>query len=149
MALRVSLALVNREANDDHMTPIRMIRTTGQLPTKTDCWECFQPKLFHRTAAAVLDIGHVPPGIAEIKIVQLMNAMLGSPILVFAWRFIRELNVGVHAKGFAFALLALNPTLIGVNGQATNDTFVIFFGVATLYWAYRFGRVGACDGSSS
>ena len=76
-ALRVSLALVNREANDDHMTVVRMIRTTGQLPTKADCWECFQPKLFHRTAAAALDMAHVPPGIAEIKIIQLMNRCSG------------------------------------------------------------------------
>ena len=50
--LRLSLAVVNHEANDDHMQVIRIIRATGQLPLKPDCGECFQPKLFHATAAA-------------------------------------------------------------------------------------------------
>jgi len=87
------------------------------------------------TAAALLDLARIPTGVGEIKTVQLMNATLGCALLAFAWRFIGNLPVSGRAQFFGFALLALNPKLVGINAQATNDTFVIFFDVAALYFA--------------
>jgi hypothetical protein len=145
VALRVSLALVNLEANDDHLTVIRLIRTTGHLPSKADCGECFQPKLFHGTAAVLLNQMRVAPGRSEIRVVQLLNATFACGILLVAWRFVRGIEISNRAQFFGLSLFALNPKLIGISAQVTNDTFVIFFGVVTLYCADEFirrGRVG-------
>src|SRR5262249_24157136 len=38
----------------------------------------------------------------------------------------------------AFSLLALNPVLIGINGQATNDSFAILFGSLAFYFGWLF-----------
>jgi hypothetical protein len=38
--------------------------------------------------------------------------------------------------------VALNPTLIGLNAQATNDSFVIFFGTLSIERACEFFRTG-------
>jgi hypothetical protein len=38
----------------------------------------------------------------------------------------------------SFSLLALNPGLIGINAQATNDSFVILFATLALYSGYHF-----------
>ncbi len=43
-------------------------------------------------------------------------------------------------KILAFGLVALNPKLIGINSQATNDSFVILFSTAALYAAFLFFR---------
>ena len=37
-----------------------------------------------------------------------------------------------------FGLLVLNPRLVGIGSQATNDTFVILFGTLSLFWGVRF-----------
>jgi hypothetical protein len=54
--LRLGMVSFNREANDDHMQVISLIIKSGTLPNKSDCWECYQPKLFHYTAAKILQL---------------------------------------------------------------------------------------------
>jgi len=41
-------------------------------------------------------------------------------------------------KLLAFGLVALNPALIAINSQATNDTFAILFSTLAIYCAYVF-----------
>jgi hypothetical protein len=139
-ALRLGLAFVNREANDDHMAAIRIIAAQKRLPAKADCWECFQPKLFHATAAAVIQLPGLRTADRQIVAVQLLNAAIGCATLLLAWWLLRASDISDSARVFGFGLTALNPELIGINGQATNDTFAIFFGAVAVYFALRFAQ---------
>lgn len=153
--LRLALVRYNREANDNHMVVARSILGTDRLPTKQDCDECFQPKLYHLTIAFALRA----TGLADetplyssnyyrqVLVGELVNFLAGLATIAFGWRFIRKLLVKHNSlKLLAFALLALNPALIGINSQATNDTFAILFSTLALYSAYCFlmqPRIGA------
>jgi len=50
----------------------------------------------------------------------------------------REVDLCPKVRFLSFSLLALNPALIGINAQATNDSFTILFGTMALYFGYRF-----------
>jgi hypothetical protein len=47
LGLRLALALINRQANDNHLEVATRILATGKLPIKGECFECYQPKLYH------------------------------------------------------------------------------------------------------
>jgi hypothetical protein len=137
--IRFSLAIVNREANDDHMETINIIIDQGRLPVKEDCWECAHPKLFYSTVAAVSKAFSISDPSQRIVTAQMVNFVLSLVMLWFMWLFIRSLDFAdVQQKLITFGLLALNPALVGINAQATNDTFVITFSTAALYFARRF-----------
>src|SRR5258706_622036 len=91
LCLRLGLSLYNREANDPHMPVIRYIMKNNKLPEKMDCWECFQPKLFHYTVAKLLDIMRLNRRNDEEvqKIVaQLVNFLAGFVMMIVAGIFI-------------------------------------------------------------
>lgn len=139
LLLRMGLTLVNREAIDDHMEVVRLILSTQQLPSLADCRECFHPKLFYASAAALLGLLGIHDNNAQMVLVQLVNFLAGAITLVFAWKLIEEFpSRNDIVKLITFALLALNPKLIAVNSQATNDSFVILFCTAALFFAWRF-----------
>lgn len=140
VAFRLSLATLNREANDNHITVIDFILLNQKLPKKDNCWECFQPKLFHSTVTTALT--HLGLGKTtddpdqRILIAQSINFVAGVLTLVIAWVFISGLQLqNERLKFFTFALVALNPPLIGISAQATNDAFVILFSTLTIYCA--------------
>lgn len=138
--LRTGLALYNRESNDPHMPVVRFIMRNEKLPEKVDCWECFQPKLFHYTAAKLLEYLHLEKGDdadAQKVIVQLLNVFAGTVVLVITWMFVSSQQlIRDEVKLLGFAFLALNPQLTGINSQVTNDSFVIMFCVLAVYFAY-------------
>jgi hypothetical protein len=139
LSLRLGLTLVNREANDDHMEVIRLILTTHQLPSLADCRECFHPKLFYVTAVILLQGLGIYDNNAQILFVQFVNFLAGAITLALAWKFIREFpSKNEHIKLIAFALVALNPKLIAINSQISNDSFVILFCTLALFFTYRF-----------
>ena len=141
--LRLAVAFYNRESNDPHIAVIRLIVRSGTLPTRDDCSQCYHPKLFHYASAAALRVAGMleAPKDEQIRFVQLINALAGTATVVVAWSFLSGLDSGSPAwKAAAFGLFALNPKLIGINGQVTNDTFVILFSSLTLYLAARFLR---------
>jgi hypothetical protein len=140
--LRFGLSLYNREANDPHMPVIRYIIRNNSLPDKMECTECFQPKLFHYITAKILSFMRLDrgqDGDAQKAVAQLVNFLAGIAILIIAWVFVDSLS-GVHksVKILGFALLAFNPQLIGINSQATNDTFLILFSSLSIFCAYFF-----------
>jgi len=139
LALRLGLALVNREANDDHMEVIRIIMTTGQIPVMYECRECFHPKLFYVIAAGLLKVLPVLELNTQIVFVQLLNFVVGVATLAVVYKFIKEYpSVNETLKLVVFGFVALNPKLIAIHSQASNDTFVIFFGIVALYLTYHF-----------
>lgn len=137
---RLNLSIVNREANDDHMTVINFILLNEKLPKKDNCWECFQPKLFHSVVANVITyigLGKTTDSLDQrIVIAQLINFAAGVITLIVIWIFIKQLQFQNKRLNFlAFALVALNPPWIGISAQATNDAFVILFSTLAIYFA--------------
>jgi hypothetical protein len=139
MGLRLSLALVNREANDDHTEVVSLILKNGVLPIQNDCWECFQPKLFHGTVALVAKLLSLQDMNALIVAGQLINVSASIFMLWYLWKIILQMDfVDEWAKVLGFGVIALNPALVAINIQSTNDTFVITFSVIASYYAYLF-----------
>jgi hypothetical protein len=137
-ALRLALALINMDAFDPHMPVVASIAYDHFVPDKNDAWEGFQPKLWHATVAMVLRV--VPTHhIRDItRIAQSINVIAGMGTLLLLMGFLRRLDVSEFTKTVAFGLVALNPMMIGIDAQATNDSFVIFFGTLALFHGYNF-----------
>jgi hypothetical protein len=141
--LRWELVTHNLAANDDHMAVILNILKTHHLPDKAECGECFQPKLFHYGSAKFLQITQLESTSKDqmIRAVEMINFTAGLITILIIGLFLyrlQEVNDGL--KILAFGLVALNPTLIGINSQATNDSFVILFSTLALFFAYSFLR---------
>ena len=140
-ALRIILSWLNRQANDDHMSIIRTIAFEGWVPGLKDDWQGYQPKLYHWTVALLLRL--VAPwvrdsGEVDILIANLVNCAAAIALLLVARTWLRRLSLPTSTVLMVFVFLVLNPRLIGIGSQATNDTFVILFGTLSLYWGVRF-----------
>ena len=139
--LRFTLAIVNREANDDHLEVVRMIMKEQRLPEIDDCLECFHPKLFHYTLALIfealaIDVNDVT---SQTILAQLLNTTLGTILILIIWNFLQSLSIEQESlKLSTFALVAFNPNLIGINAQATNDTLAILFATLAIYSTWLF-----------
>jgi hypothetical protein len=123
------------------MEVVNIILVTHRLPTMQDCGECVQPKLFHFTVAKIIEgLGLANASyLTRILVVQLINFLAGVLVLIIIGLLIKDLPVkNEKLKLFAFSLVALNPALIGINSQATNDTFAILFSTLALYFTYVF-----------
>jgi len=137
--LRIALALVNDEANDDHLSVIRVMAYENRIPEKDEFKEAFQPKLYHGTVAALFRILRPESQRAETILAQLVSCLAGLFTLLIAYRFFTgELVSSAKTRFLSFGILALNPPLIGINAQATNDSFVILFASAAFYFGWRF-----------
>ncbi len=139
IGIRLSLALVNREANDDHMQVVKIMLQRGRLPVKDDCEECFQPKLYHSIVASTIKLFSITDQNFQIITGQLINLLASIAMLWVLWQFIKILQVEWDGlKLLTFGLVALNPRLVAINAQATNDTFVITFSSIALFFAFLF-----------
>ncbi len=140
--LRAGLAIYNRQANDPHLPVVRLILRNDVLPEKNDCWECFQPKLFHSVLANLFERMRLVTNRdvdAQKVVAQLLNVLAGCITLWIIIRFLRsQPAIGDRTKLLVFLLLAFNPQFIGINSQVTNDTFLILFCVAASYFAFLF-----------
>src|SRR5215468_7205595 len=139
VVLRIALALVNSEANDIHMNIIKIMAYENRIPENDEDREAFQPKLYHATVAAFLKILRPQSAQVETIIAQLISCAAGIFTVLLAYRFfISEVEFSEKVRFVAFSLLALNPVLIGINAQATNDSFVILFGSLAFYFGWHF-----------
>ncbi len=63
--------------------------------------------------------------------------MAGCATVFIFLRFIRPLDFRENVKLLVFAFFALNPRLIAISAQATNDALVILLGTLNIYCVYR------------
>lgn len=139
ISIRFSLAVVNREANDNHMDSINFIIQHAELPLKEDCAECAHPKLFYSINALALKTLSITDPTQSIIATQMINFLMSVVMLWFLWHLIDSFKLADDpSKLLTFGLLALNPALAAINAQATNDTFVITFSVIAIYFAQQF-----------
>ena len=144
LLLRLGLALVNREANDNHLEAVRLILETRQLPVMHECRECFHPKLYYVTAAALLAGFGVTGDPYQTVFLQCLNVYAGGLTLFVLYRFLKnEFGGPEPVKLLTFALVALNPKFIAINAQVSNDTFAILFSTLALFWMQRFLKTRA------
>jgi hypothetical protein len=140
---RIYLALVNGEANDDHLSVIRIIADQHRLPGLRDAWEGFQPKLYHVSVAILWDLSPFQSGGVQVRIAQVVSCAAGVATLFVVRRALRRRGLSDSIRVLTFAFVALNPTLIGLNAQATNDSFVILFATIALAQGAEFLHTGA------
>lgn len=132
--LILALALVNGGyANDDHFTVIELISRFGILPKSTQCWQCYHPKLYHFLVANTWNLLGISSTYYQHVTAQLFSAAAGLGTVYLFLRFIRPLNFPESLKILVFAFFALNPRLIAIFGQATNDGLIILLGTVNLY----------------
>jgi hypothetical protein len=121
---------------------VEYILEKGQLPEKPDCWECYQPKFFYFTAVKILELPWIGDALLEVGLARALgriNFFAGLITLAVVGVFISRLSIKNEIfKALSFGLVALNPKLIGINSQATNDTFAILFSTLALYCAYLY-----------
>ena len=129
--LRFSLAVVNRESNDNHMEVIQRL-LSGQSVDKDDCLECFHPKLYYSLSSFLIRAFSIDDDVDQVIFTQSMNALVGSLTLIFIWKFIQHYQISKTVKHLVFALWAFNPTYIGIHGQASNDALVILLSTISL-----------------
>jgi hypothetical protein len=142
VGLRVYLALVNGEANDDHLSVIRIIADQHRLPGIRDAWEGFQPKLYHVAVAILWDLSPFQSAGVQVRIAQFVSCAAGVATLFVVRRALRRRGLSDSIRVLTFSFVALNPTLIGLNAQATNDSFVILFATIALAQGAEFLRTG-------
>ena len=140
-ALRVILSFLNQEANDDHMSIIRTIAFEDRVPGLRDDWQGYQPKLYHWTVALLLRL--LAPWVADsgdvqVRVANLVNCAAGIALLLVARSWLKRSSLGPPTVLITFFFLVLNPRLVGIGSQATNDMFVILFGTLSLFWGVRF-----------
>lgn len=137
---RVMLALINREANDDHFEVIQLLSTGLRSLSMVDCHECFHPKLYYVFCVWVFQLFQIQGQDAQIVVAQFVNCSAGLLTLLFIWYALYERRAGSLSMFLTFGWVALNPGLIGINAQASNDSFSILFTTLAILFTYRFLR---------
>ncbi|MGH7659114.1 MAG: glycosyltransferase family 39 protein [Gemmatimonadales bacterium] len=138
VGFRIALAMLNLEANDNHMAVSQVMAFENRIPDETELHQSYHPKLFHGTAALIWRILPDPSLENATRAAQLLNAVAGIVTILAALALLRRLNLSPRTLVLAFGFIALNPRLIAINVQAANDSFVILFGALTLFFGYRF-----------
>ncbi len=137
LLLRVLLGLVNREANDNHYEVIKLILEGRTGLTMADCHECFHPKLFYYLCAAMVHMLGITSEPSRIVAGQLLNAVAGMVTLGLVFAALNTSQFQAKWRFWAFALISLNPRLIAINGQLSNDTFAILFATGAIFFTLR------------
>jgi hypothetical protein len=130
--LRLALALLNAESNDDHVSVVRIIAEQDRLPAYGELAQSYHPKLYHVTAAVIWELGPWSSDRSLVVAAQLVSCAAGVLTLLLVRKMLREWELSEQTQFFALGFVALNPKLIGLSAQATNDSFVILFVTLTL-----------------
>lgn len=129
VAARFILFLINSESNDDHVTPILLWMENGIYPQVHDCFECFQPPLFYGLVKETAELSNLTEFDEIRRIFQIINLALSFIILWLIIDFHNKLKVDSKYKVALIGFWALNPKLIAIGSQATNDTIIIVLGM--------------------
>ncbi len=135
--LRCSLAVYNREANDNHYEVVKLILAGRNGLTMADCHECFHPKLFYYVCAAVVRILGLTTESSRIVGGQLLNSAAGLLTLSLVFMALNASQFQPRWRLWTFALIALNPRFIAINGQLSNDSFAILFATTAIFLTMR------------
>lgn len=141
--LRILLAAVNTEANDDHIVVMReILARDGAHPGREVCWECYHAKLYHYAGAAAYALTGLPAARSAAYVANFVAGAAGLGLLALLLRCARS---GLGSLGWrpstrllGGAFFMLWPALIVICSQATNDAFVVLFSSLALFFLRRF-----------
>ncbi len=139
--LRLGPATLNHFANDNHYQVIQKMQSgNGQYPNRDDCLQCYHPQLYYQITYATIEfVGRDKlTSTQQEQVGQYWNVAAAMATLVIIWIFLRKLPILPIVQILTFALIALNPRLIAINVQMTNDSFVILFSTAAFYFLWRY-----------
>jgi len=136
-SLRVWLAILNREANDNHHEVMQLLMSGLRNLNMSDCHECFHPKLYYVICVGLFKLFQLHDPNTQIVLAQMLNVTAGLTTLGFVWTELVRHSRDRWNLYAAFALVALNPRLIGINCQASNDSFAILFSTMAIVFALR------------
>jgi len=131
---RLFLALTNREANDDHAETVKLWILQQKYPEVDDCYECFQPPLYYAIVKAFTP--HTDPVDKEQinDAMRWVNFVFGLGIVVLIFLVITQINGLSPNWQYLLALFwGLNPKLIAICAQMTNDAPIILLGLLFTY----------------
>ena len=134
---RIMLALVNREANDNHHEVMELLMSGLRSLDMSDCGECFNPKLFYVVCVGVFKAFRIYDADTQIVVAQFLNVAAGLATLWFLWTELVRYSKNSFCLYATFALIALNPRFIGINCQASNDSFAVLFSTVAIVFALR------------
>ena len=138
LGLRAVLTHFNTEANDDHVEPILYWMEQGVYPNSQDCWECFQPPLPYLCVKSVAEVLDLHGREAVFSVFKWINFALASIVLMALLYAARSLPLPFWMQWMSFLFWGLNPKLLGIGAQATNDLFVICLGTLFVVQAIRY-----------
>ncbi len=138
IALRVVLALVNTDANDNHLAVVRIIVDENRLPDLHEAFQAYHSKLYHASVALLWKLSPIDSPYLFIRAGQLFNTFFGVWTLLLIRRWLQEITLSEPVRTLIFALVALNPGLVAIHSQATNDTLVIWLSTLALIAAGRY-----------
>lgn len=131
--LRIVLVAVNDQRNDDHIEPVLLWQTNGNLSAADQCWECFQPALFYFVAKSVSSLVGATTDRQVYYVIQILNLLIGAILLWLILRYIESLNLHKTTTILLMFFWALNPELVSINALATNDMLLFLLGFIILY----------------
>jgi len=99
----------------------------------SDCHECFHPKLFYYICAATDYAFGLTTNSSQIIAGQLLNSAAGMLTLLLVFSQLHRSPLAFKWRLWAITLIALNPRLIAINGQLSNDSFAILFGTGAVF----------------
>lgn len=133
MVPRILLLLVNKECNDDHMTPILLWQEKGEFPETHDCWECFQPPFFYFVVKTLGSPFNIKTWQEWYTFIQIFNLFFVTGTLWLLLKLIESLKLSKWLRISLMLFWGMNPELISIGALATNDTVLIFFGFIISY----------------
>jgi hypothetical protein len=139
LSLRLVLALVNTEMNDDHVTPILLWISSGSYPEALDCWECFQPPLYYGFVKLIAQTSGFESAESIRNILQTTNFLFSAGILFIILNTISRFNISKNLMYASMLFWSLNPEIISIGALITNDTLLILLGLLAYpfllkYW---------------
>ncbi len=134
-ALMLVLAFLNPgAANDNHFTVIEVIiAMSNKFPVSTQCHQCYHPKLYHFLVAQIWNLFGIQTVFWKQFSAQIINAGFGICTIHVIRRYIDQLSFDKNIRILVYAFIALNPRLISIFGEATNDALIIFFGNLAIF----------------
>jgi len=135
--LRIMLWWVNPPYNafDNHFTPISLIMSSGAIPSRDACWQCYHPPVFYWVSAMIGNIA-VNMGVNQpqlLKILQFMPCFYGILNVGVIYLILKKLSLSNFSRLIAFSAVCFLPRHIYMSAMNSNDTISYLFVSLSIY----------------
>jgi 4-amino-4-deoxy-L-arabinose transferase-like glycosyltransferase len=136
--LRISLCWWNPTVNafDDHWEPILMMMTSGSIPAKDACWQCYNPPVFYIMSAAVGKCLMAALGLTLLEVekpLHFLNCIYGILSLVFIYLVLKRFVRSGLSIVIAFGVVCFLPRHIYMSAMNSNDSISYLFVALSVY----------------